>query len=106
MDVRQEIKDFLYRWVGENFGTQEAENPSWSIEVLSEELAKKFKEMREALILTAIADAISGIAEDNGIELTEDELDTAVEEYRNSEAYSYDDPEVILHFIKEAKGEQ
>ena len=40
-----EVRDFLgkkiYHWVGKNFGSQEAEDPSWNIKALSEYLAKE-----------------------------------------------------------------
>lgn len=39
------LKDFLsktiYHWVGKNFGSQEADEPSWNIEELSSYLAKE-----------------------------------------------------------------
>lgn len=40
-NVEKFIKDNIYHWVGKNFGSQEAEDPSWNIEALSEYLAKK-----------------------------------------------------------------
>ena len=40
-NVEKFIKDNIYHWVGKNFGSQEAEDPSWNIEALSEYLTKK-----------------------------------------------------------------
>ena len=41
------LKDFLsktiYHWVGRNFGSQEADEPSWNIEELSSYLAKELE---------------------------------------------------------------
>ena len=43
--TQDELKVFLrekiYHWVGKNFGTQEADDPSWDIKTLSEYLAKE-----------------------------------------------------------------
>lgn len=45
MESNDNLTDFLektiYHWVGKNFGSQEAEDPSWSIEALSSYLAKE-----------------------------------------------------------------
>ena len=40
-NVEKFIKDNIYHWVGKNFGSQEADDPSWNIEALSEYLTKK-----------------------------------------------------------------
>lgn len=44
MTMQEEIADKLesaiYKWVADNFGTQEAEDPSWNIEALAEHLSK------------------------------------------------------------------
>ena len=32
--------DIIYKWVADNFGTQEAEDPSWSITELSKALSE------------------------------------------------------------------
>ena len=104
MNIKEEYQKDIYNWVAKNFGKSEADDPSWSIEALAEEMQKTFLRIHEEIIRTGIADAIQGIADDNGIELTDEELDLAVDEYRYSEAYCEDDSDAILHFINEAKG--
>lgn len=105
MNIKEEYQKDIYNWVAKNFGESEAEDPSWSIEALAEEMQKTFLRLHEEIIRTDIADAVQGVADDNGIELTDKELDLVVDEYRYSEAYCEDDPDAILHFINEVKGE-
>lgn len=105
MNIKEEYRKDIYNWVAENFGESEADDPSWSIEALAEEMQKTFLRLHEEIIRTGIADAIRGVANDNDIELTDEELDLAVDEYRYSEAYCEDDPDAILHFINKVKGE-
>ena len=43
MELNDKLFNFfnkeIYKWVAKNFGTQEAEDPSWNIEALSAHLA-------------------------------------------------------------------
>lgn len=36
----QIIQDIIYNWVNENYGSEEAENPSWNISTLSKHISK------------------------------------------------------------------
>ena len=36
----QIIQDIIYNWVNENYGSEEAENPSWDISTLSKHISK------------------------------------------------------------------
>lgn len=36
----QIIQDIIYNWVNENYGSEEAENPSWDISTLSKQISK------------------------------------------------------------------
>ena len=105
MNIKEEYQKDIYNWVASNYGKSEADDPSWSIDALAEEMQKTFLRIHEEIIRTGIADAIKGVADDNGIELTDEELDLAVDEYRYSEAYCEDDPDAILYFINKVKGE-
>ena len=105
MDLKKEYQETIYKWVKENFGESEAEDPSWNIEALAGVIAKKHMQLHEEMVRTDIAEAIRGVANDNDIELTDEELDFAVDEYRYSEAYCEDDPDAILYFINKVKGE-
>ena len=39
----QIIQDIIYYWVNENYGSEEAENPSWDISTLSKHISKMLK---------------------------------------------------------------
>ena len=45
MNIEEEFKKFLYEWVSKMYGQSEADDPSWSIEALAEELAKHQHEL-------------------------------------------------------------
>ena len=40
--MKDNIYDFLYQWVGKNYGTQEAEDPCYDLETLAGALVDKF----------------------------------------------------------------
>ena len=105
MNLQEEYQKTIYNWVAENFGESEAEDPSWDIKSLAEVIAKKHMQLHEEMIRTDLSGAIAGIAEDNGIKLTDKELDAVVDDYRYSEAYCEDDVDAVLYFINKVKGE-
>ena len=45
MNIEEEFKKFLHEWVSKMYGQSEADDPSWSIEALAEELAKHQHEL-------------------------------------------------------------
>ena len=45
MNIEEKFKKFLYEWVSKMYGQSEADDPSWSIEALAEELAKHQHEL-------------------------------------------------------------
>lgn len=51
-----DLQDFLskkiYHWVGRNFGSQEADEPSWNIDDLSKYLAKELRQRDRAIANT------------------------------------------------------
>lgn len=53
MTTDENLEEFLnktiYHWVGRNFGSQEANDPSWNIEALSKYLAKELSKMQVKL---------------------------------------------------------
>lgn len=48
-DLQSFLSKTIYHWVGRNFGSQEADDPSWNINDLSKYLAKEL-EQRERVI--------------------------------------------------------
>ena len=83
----------IYDWVAKNFGTQEAEDPSWSIEALSSDLASKICEdtirfdIYRSVEKDFLTDDCMMIEEGMEIELTDKEREAVVEEFMNSDAY-------------------
>ncbi|MGF2565649.1 hypothetical protein ACQUWZ_27785, partial [Ralstonia pseudosolanacearum] len=44
-EIEKKIYDYIYKWVAENFGENEAEDPSWNIDALATELNNHFYEL-------------------------------------------------------------
>lgn len=104
MNIEEELHKFLYKWVGENFGTQEAEDPSWSIEALAHDLAIEFMELDERSKIINITDDFLEVAEDNGIDLKKRDAESIARKYRFSEGYCRRDDEDIKDFIEMWEG--
>lgn len=103
--MQDKITKIIYDWGGENFGTQEAEDPSWDIHALAEEIAKHKYEIYHDIERQYLTEDCEMVAENNAIELTEKEKQIIVDEYMNSEAYVDCHAEDWLWFIKQVKGE-
>ena len=106
MNIEQEFKKFLYRWVKDNFGQSEADDPSWSIKALAHDLADEYWKMQERIERENIKEDIKYVAGNNDIELTEQELADIADDYRYSEANCAMDLDSIMYFIEKRKGEQ
>lgn len=100
--MKDEYKKIITEWVRKNFGDSEADDPSWSIDALSEELDKHFHEMyweQELNYLKEDVDNyIDGLNEyDN---LTEQQRWAVADAIRNSDWYCSIDPEDMEEHIK------
>ena len=104
MNIEKELHKFLYEWVSKNFGENEAENPSWSIEALAHDLAIEFMELDERSKIINITDDILEVAEDNGIDLKKRDAESIARKYRFSEGYCRRDDEDIKDFIEMQEG--
>lgn len=51
-DLQEFLSKTIYHWVGRNFGSQEADDPSWNIEALSKYLAKELNTRERAITNT------------------------------------------------------
>ena len=105
MNIEKEFNKFLYRWVKDNFGQSEADDPSWSIKALAKDLADEYWKIQERVERDNIKEDIKYVADNNEIELTEQELADITDDYRYSEAYCAMDEDSILYFIEKRKGE-
>lgn len=45
METKKKIEKIIYSWVDRNFGPHEAQDPSWNIEALADEIAKHQHEL-------------------------------------------------------------
>lgn len=105
MNIEKEFNKFLYRWVKDNFGQSEADDPSWSIKALAHDLSDEYWKIQERVERENIKEDIKYVAGNNDIELTEQELADIADDYRYSEAYCAMDAESILYFIEKRKDE-
>lgn len=106
-NMKEQFKTIIYDWAKSNFGESEADDPSWSIEALAEELDKNFIKLYWQQELEYIKEDIEGYldgAEIDGAKckLTEKQLYSVADAIQNSDWYgSRIDPEDIRFYVKE-----
>lgn len=107
-NIEKTIYKTIYEWVAKNFGESEAEDPSWSIKALAHDLAKSqlpqtiYRQI-EHMYLT---EDCKEIAEENDIELTDEQIEWVVEEFKNTDAYVDRHTDDWLYFMHQAKGNE
>lgn len=101
MNIEEMYKEYIKKWVGKSYGSQEMEDPSWNIDELAKELASHFGEMYWNNELENIKDAVKLIATGEGYELTDDQLQNVAEEVQNSSWYADISPSDVLNLIEE-----
>ncbi len=106
MDYKKKIETIIYEWVKQNFGESEADDPSWSIEALADELAKHQYEFYWQQELEYLKEDVERYAKDK-YRLTEQQMYNVADEIRNSEWYCSINPEDMEYYINEElkKGE-
>lgn len=79
----------IYTYVADNFGENEAEDPSWDIHELAKALAHStlVYDIQEAVERDYRKQDMRYIANEMGVELTEQEQGTCLEEFMDSEEY-------------------
>lgn len=104
--MKDELQEIIYEWVKRYFGQSEADDPSWNIEALAEELNKHLPGLFHYCNFLSLREDIKRVAEQNlDLDLTDKELDIIADDYQYSEAYCSPDTESIEYFIKKYKGE-
>lgn len=101
MDYKKKLETIIYEWVKQNFGESEADDPSWSIEALAEELAKHQHEFYWQQELEYLKEDVEHYAEEHDIELTEQQKYAVADDIRNSEWYCSINPEDLDYYIGE-----
>lgn len=92
------LYDIIYKWVADNFGESEAEDPSWNIKALAEHISKSDIDPDELSAYTKhcvynaldqhyVEEDVEWFANDRGIKLTDKQIGTVASEIRDSEWY-------------------
>ena len=107
----------IYEWVGKTYGTQEADDPSWSIKALADHLnntdikpdelnAYTKSNVYSTLDQHYVEENVEEYANGRGIKLTRQQVGNVAENIRNSEWYCSINAEDMDWYIKrELKGE-
>lgn len=104
--------DIIYKWVADNFGTQEAEDPSWNIEALAKHLSESDIDPDELSAMTKsrvygaleqhyVEEDVERYANDHGYKLTEQQVGYVADRIRNSDWYCSISAEDMEWYIKQ-----
>lgn len=99
--------DIIYKWVADNFGQSEADDPSWSIEALADHLSKSDINPDELNAYTKLQaydkikesyldEDIDYVANDRGVELTNEEKSRVKHCYYKLEDETYEQLSMII----------
>lgn len=103
--------DIIHKWVADNFGTQEAEDPSWNIEALADHLSKSDIDPDELNANTKwlvydklrewnLEQDIEQVAESKGLTLTKDEVARIKYQYYKLDDETWEQLTMIMDDIK------
>lgn len=99
--MKEQFKTIIYNWVKQNFGESEADDPSWSIEALAEELAKHQHEFYWQQELEYLKEDVEHYAGEHEYKLDEKQMYAVADKIRNSEWYCSINPEDLEYYIKQ-----
>ena len=100
--MKERLTKIIYDWVAKNFGESEAEDPSWSIEALAEELDKHFHELYWQQELEYLKEDVDDYVDRNReYKLTEEQKYAVADRIRNSEWYCCINPEDMDYYVKD-----
>ena len=106
--MEKQFEKIIYNWVKQNFGESEADDPSWSIEALAEELNKHQHELYWQQELEYLKEDVEYYVNNStDYKLTEQQMYNVADKIRNSEWYCSINPEDMAYYIGEEvkKGE-
>lgn len=105
--MKEEFEKIIYNWVKNNFGESEADDPSWSIEALADELGKQFHNLYEKQEKEYIAEDVEYVANEMmGKKLSDRQIGAVADKYYYSESYGACDTDAIEWFIDQYAGEK
>lgn len=108
--------DIIYKWVADNFGQSEADDPSWSIEALADHLSKSdispdelnahtkwlaFDKVREF----NLEQDIKQVAEDRGMTLSKVDIETIKHRYYKLDDEAWEQLAMIMDELNLKRGE-
>ncbi len=101
--IKDKIEKRIYEWVKENFGESEADDPSWNIEALADELSKAdfIHDIYWSIELEYLKEDVEYYASEYNCKLTERQMYAVADKIRNSEWYCSINPEDMEYYIKE-----
>jgi hypothetical protein len=103
--------NIIYKWVADNFGQSEADDPSWSIKALADHLSKSDIDPNELNAYTKsnvygtldqhyVEEDVENYANDRDIKLTPQQIHNVADRIRNSDWYMSINIEDIEWYIK------
>lgn len=106
--------DIIYKWVKDNFGQSEADNPSWSIEALADHLSKSDIDPEELNANTKwlaydklrewnLEQDIEQVAESKGLTLTNPEIETIKHRYYKLDDATWEQVSMLMDDLKRGK---
>lgn len=96
------IYKIIYNWVADNFGESEAQDPSWDIKALAEEISKHQHELYWQQELEYLKEDVEYyVNEHDEYELNEQQMYAVADKIRNSEWYCSINPEDMEYYINE-----
>lgn len=96
------IYKIIYNWVADNFGESEAQDPSWDIKALAEEIGKHQHELYWQQELEYLKEDVEYyVNEHDEYELNEQQMYAVADKIRNSEWYCSINPEDMEYYINE-----
>lgn len=100
--MEKQIYKIIYEWVEKNFGASEAEDPSWDIKALAEEIGKHYHELYWQQELEYLKEDVENFVDENDeYNLIERQMYAVADKIRNSEWYCSINLEDMEYYIKE-----
>jgi len=109
--------DIIYKWVADNFGQSEADDPSWNIKELADHLSKSDINPDELNASTKwlvydklrewnLEQDIDQVASDKGVELTKGDIETIKHRYYKLDDETWEQLNMIIGDIKYERDKQ
>lgn len=104
--IANKFEKWIYKWVADNYGASEADDPSWNIRALAEELNEHIYEIYRDVEHRYLVEDCKYIAEQEDIELTDKQVEKVVNQFMDCDAYvdvHYDDWLYFIRLVKEGE---